>query len=120
MNFEIIESLGGETAIGRGVDPLGDGFEPETQALAFPALLDVGPFRYRPISRIRSGPGVDVDLVPEGHRAWPVTGPLCLVQARGTVTEINYRYRSPWDPPQATPVENRTIDVMGGAGHEAP
>ncbi|WP_268960861.1 hypothetical protein [Nonomuraea cypriaca] len=43
MDFEIIDSLDGETAIGCGVGPLPDGCEPETQALAGLALLDVGP-----------------------------------------------------------------------------
>ncbi|MFI6180469.1 hypothetical protein ACIA8R_33355 [Nonomuraea sp. NPDC051191] len=43
MNFEITDSLDGKRAIGSGVDPLADGYEPEAQALARPTLLDVGP-----------------------------------------------------------------------------
>ncbi|WP_262380241.1 hypothetical protein [Nonomuraea sp. PA05] len=43
MDFEIIDSLDGKRAIGCGVDPPADGFEPEAQALACLALLDVGP-----------------------------------------------------------------------------
>lgn len=69
-NFEIIESLDGETAIGCGVGPLADGFEPETQTLTFLALLDAGPFRDRPISGIRPGPGVP-KLVEGGPERCP-------------------------------------------------